>query len=523
MKLNKWMGSFGLCVCLLQPLTGVCADHTVGPHGRFGSIEEGIAAALADVGESRVLVEAGTYPFAASYVRGLPENPVRVGQNLIDISCDPNRGGRLLSLEVLGGYDATFLDSERSNDPNLTRLTIAYRDGYSVRNPAPEEIAAPKTIVLDRSACRQPMLLVMEGFRIAIEAGAASEERYAPFAVYAKGASINLSNNVFEGAPDTRASSVFSVTADALSGDPAVVVLQQNTIRNFSYKTPEQRPQGSAECLAANALDCYNHAPVEIKALGGMAELFLLQNEISSNRVLDANTSMCAGMQAKALRQGRLNAINNRIMRNTCAPAPGLPAPRLFQVQLQGYGFIVDRNRIDGAGGDALLLDTRSPMDYKMSARKSLVRNNLFLNSGIDAIGVYAFIDTLPTSVEIVNNTVANNGRERTGAGLFIREYERRLSLTVANNLFWNNPIDILEVDARTPSRPHQVFADNGFSDGANPAFTSETKGNYRIDCSLSPYIDRGTEVNYGRSDFSGQRRAMGSAVDYGAYECPDQ
>ena len=92
--------------------------------------------------------------------------------------------------------------------------------------------------------------------------------------------------------------------------------------------------------------------------------------------------------------------------------------------------------------------------------------------------------------------------------------------MQVANNLFWHNPIDILEVDAGTPTRMPNVFPVNAFSNGMSPAFINEEKGNYNIDCGRSLYIDRGIEANYGRYDFAGHRRVQGMAVDFGAMEC---
>lgn len=217
----------------------------------------------------------------------------------------------------------------------------------------------------------------------------------------------------------------------------------------------------------------------------------------------------------------------------------GLPAGEAWSVSgnrvtnndadLQGGGMSL--NAVANVAANLLEGNSAASGGGLWIAGPARVVNNLIVdNTGENGAGA-----GLLDSVEFINNTVYGNAGTQVG-GVSARMRFTGFTLSLINNIIVGNsgPIaDLQVVDEATSTA--NVF-NNDFDgnsamidasilnaednlDAVDPRFVNAAVGDYRLEAN-SPLVDAGLDVvNLPQTDFFGNDRVSGAAVDIGAYE----
>lgn len=190
------------------------------------------------------------------------------------------------------------------------------------------------------------------------------------------------------------------------------------------------------------------------------------------------------------------------------------------------FNCVISGSEANSSGGGVLQLDNSGTSESDRTIANSVI-------SGNSGSGIYTYIRNDSTARwRIINTTISNNSNiGSSGQGIDVTTLDNGvLNAHVFNSILWGNDQQALDIwGIITFNVDHSNLDNVKTSLGAivnqgagilnvDPLFIDPTAAKYHLQAG-SPMIDAGTNVGVPVTDFEGETRLSGAAVDIGADE----
>jgi len=212
-----------------------------------------------------------------------------------------------------------------------------------------------------------------------------------------------------------------------------------------------------------------------------------------------------------------------------------------INLSAQEGNITIARNIIEGNNGDAgggIAIDHQGSLtSTSVTLSDNLIVDNHSTSSAVADLGGGVYISQGRTTVNIINNTIANNDAQNSGGGLAVRIVQPLGTLNIYNNIFYGNTAVIsgddlyIQESIATMNLFNNHYEDlqefcsfscsslnEGGNIGGDPLFISNA--DFQLQ-STSPAIDAGltTAPSLPDTDLLGNPRSISGSVDMGAYQ----
>lgn len=198
------------------------------------------------------------------------------------------------------------------------------------------------------------------------------------------------------------------------------------------------------------------------------------------------------------------------------------------------YNIEVSKNVVSDCDFGVVVASEQGGLLEDIKIYNNIVHNNKFVGITIAGWGGDFWpVSEHPTrNIEIINNTVYNNGHDIWGGGIWVYNPDAR-NIIIRNNICSQNLSFQIVVDSDIPVQDLNLTVDYNLIDGyrgydgemygsdyveGNPMFANPSQADFHLQ-ENSPAIDSGSSFDSPEDDFDGNRRPEGIDHDMGAYE----
>ncbi len=199
------------------------------------------------------------------------------------------------------------------------------------------------------------------------------------------------------------------------------------------------------------------------------------------------------------------------------------------------YNIEVFRNSVHDSRNDGITVASEmGGLLENVRIYNNLSYNNSFLGISVSRNGPSSTLVQPLHRIEVINNTVYNNGLSGWGGGISVGNADVE-NIVIRNNIFSKNVSFQIVVTLDTPAE--QLTIDHNLIDGfrgyteeaaseiygsdyveGDPKFSNASGADFHLQGS-SPAIDKGSPLNAPTNDYDRNIRPNGSGYDIGAYE----